>query len=46
MRWKDTLILVEEMWQAKLFSKSYAEVSYSLITRQNAEDSKFKYDYQ
>lgn len=39
-------ILVEEMWQAKLFAKSYAEVSYSLTTRQSAEDSKFKYDYQ
>lgn len=39
-------ILVEEMWQAKQFAKSYAEVSYSLTTRQNAEDSKFKYDYK
>ena len=39
-------ILVEEMWQAKLFARSYAEVSYSLTTRQNAEDSKFKYDYK
>ena len=39
-------ILVEEMWQAKLFAKSFAEVSYSLTTRQNAEDSKFKYDYK
>lgn len=39
-------ILVEEMWQAKQIAKSYAEVSYSLTTRQNAEDSKFKYDYK
>lgn len=39
-------ILVEEMWQAKLFAKSYAEVSYSLTTRPNAEDSKFRYDYE
>jgi dolichol-phosphate mannosyltransferase len=39
-------LLVEEMWQAKLFAKSYAEVSYSLTTRQNEEDSKFKYDYK
>jgi glycosyltransferase involved in cell wall biosynthesis len=39
-------ILVEEMWQAKQFAKSYAEVSYSLTTRQNAGDSKFSYDYK
>lgn len=39
-------ILVEEMWQAKQFAKSYAEVNYFLTTRQNAEDSKFRYDYQ
>ncbi|MEO7839947.1 MAG: glycosyltransferase family 2 protein [Anaerolineales bacterium] len=39
-------ILVEEMWQAKHFAKSYAEVNYSLTTRQNEEDSKFKYDYK
>ena len=39
-------LLVEEMWQAKQFAKSYAEVNYSLTTRQNEEDSKFKYDYK
>lgn len=39
-------ILVEEMWQAKQLAKSYAEVSYSLTTRQNAGDSKFRYDYK
>jgi glycosyltransferase involved in cell wall biosynthesis len=39
-------ILVEEMWQAKQFARSYAEVSYSLTTRQNAGDSKFRYDYK
>lgn len=39
-------ILVEEMWQAKQFAKSFAEVSYSLTTRQNEQDSKFKYDYK
>ena len=39
-------ILIEEMWQAKQFAKSFAEVSYSLTTRQNAEDSKFKYNYK
>lgn len=37
-------ILVEEMWQAKQFAQSYAEVSYSLTARQNEADSKFKYD--
>lgn len=39
-------ILVEEMWQAKRFAKTYAEVIYSLTTRQNAEDSKFNYDFK
>jgi dolichol-phosphate mannosyltransferase len=39
-------ILVEEMWQAKQFAKSYAEVNYALTARQNAADSKFKYDYK
>jgi dolichol-phosphate mannosyltransferase len=39
-------ILVEEMWQAKQFAKSYAEVSYFLTTRPNAADSKFQYDYK
>lgn len=39
-------ILVEEMWQAKQLARSYAEVSYSLTTRQNEADSKFKYDYK
>lgn len=38
-------ILVEEMWQAKHFAKTYAEVCYLLSARRNAEDSKFKYDF-
>ena len=39
-------ILVEEMWQAKYFAKSFAEVSYSLRSRANAEDSKFQYNWK
>jgi len=38
-------ILVEEMWQAKHFAKTFAEVCYSLNARKNAEDSKFRYDF-
>jgi dolichol-phosphate mannosyltransferase len=37
-------ILVEEMWQAKYLTKSFAEVSYSLSSRENAGDSKFQYN--
>ncbi|HEY9488830.1 MAG TPA: glycosyltransferase family 2 protein, partial [Chryseosolibacter sp.] len=33
-------ILVEEMWQAKQLASRYAEVSYTLTTRQNEADSK------
>ena len=39
-------ILVEEMWQAKFFAKSFAEISYSLSSRLHAEDSKFNYNFR
>jgi len=39
-------ILVEEMWQAKFFAKSFAEISYSLSSRLNTEDSKFNYSFK
>lgn len=38
-------ILVEEMWQAKYFAKSFSEVSYLLRARANAKDSKFQYTW-
>lgn len=39
-------ILVEEVWQAKFFAKSFAEISYSLGSRPNAGDSKFNYNFK
>lgn len=39
-------ILVEEMWQAKYLTKSFAEVTYSLTARPNAADSKFSYNFK
>lgn len=39
-------ILVEEMWQAKYFAKSFAEVAYCLRSRTNAADSKFQYNWK
>jgi dolichol-phosphate mannosyltransferase len=39
-------ILVEEMWQAKFFAKSFAEVTYSLSSRLNTGDSKFNYSFR
>jgi dolichol-phosphate mannosyltransferase len=39
-------ILVEEMWQAKYLSKSFAEVNYVLTSRAIAEDSKFTYNFK
>jgi len=39
-------ILVEEMWQAKYFAKSFAEVAYSLHSRPNVADSKFQYNWK
>ncbi|MCX6082398.1 MAG: glycosyltransferase family 2 protein [Chloroflexi bacterium] len=38
-------ILVEEMWQAKYLTQSFAEVSYSLGSRTNHKDSKFQYNF-
>ena len=38
-------VLVEEVWQVKHLAKTYAEVCYLLSARVNAEDSKFKYDF-
>jgi dolichol-phosphate mannosyltransferase len=37
-------ILVEEMWQARYYAKSFAEVSYTLRSRINEKDSKFSYN--
>jgi dolichol-phosphate mannosyltransferase len=37
-------ILVEEMWQAKFYTKSFSEVSYTLSSRVNDRDSKFSYN--
>jgi dolichol-phosphate mannosyltransferase len=38
-------VLVEEMWQVKYLARTFAEVCYSLSSRPNAGDSKFRYDF-
>jgi hypothetical protein len=37
-------ILVEEMWQAKFYTRSFSEVTYTLSYRGNEGDSKFLYN--
>jgi glycosyltransferase involved in cell wall biosynthesis len=38
-------VLVEEMWQVKYLARTFGEVCYSLSSRTNAGDSKFRYDF-